>query len=38
VAVWEPFGIFLYEWRAPARNRLIFERLQQAELKIEPVK
>ena len=35
VAVWDPFGIFLYEWRAPARNRLIFERLQQAELVIE---
>ncbi len=38
VAVWEPFGIFLYDWRPPTRNRLIFERLQQAELKLEPVK
>jgi hypothetical protein len=35
VAVWEPFGIYLYEWRAPARSRAIFERLRQAEVVIQ---
>jgi hypothetical protein len=34
VAVWEPFGIYLYEWRSPARNRRIFEQLRQAEIVI----
>ncbi len=35
VAVWEPFGIYLYEWRSPARNRRIFELLRQAEVVIQ---
>jgi hypothetical protein len=36
VTVWEPFGIYVYQWRAPARNILIFKRLKEAELLIEP--
>lgn len=35
VAVWEPFNIYLYYWRIPARTRRLFEHLQQAELVIE---
>lgn len=36
VAVWDPFNIYLYEWRVPARNRRIFEQLRQAEVVIQP--
>jgi hypothetical protein len=36
VAVWEPFNIFLYDWRGPARARRLFERLRQAEVVIQP--
>jgi hypothetical protein len=36
VALWDPFNIYLYEWREPARNRRIFTRLLQAELIFEP--
>jgi hypothetical protein len=36
VAVWDPFNIYLYEWRSPARNRRIFEQLRQAEVVIQP--
>jgi hypothetical protein len=36
VALWDPFNIYLYEWREPARKRRIFTRLLQAELIIEP--
>jgi hypothetical protein len=35
VAVWEPFNIYLYNWRIPARNRRIFELLRQAEVVIQ---
>jgi hypothetical protein len=36
VAVWDPFNIYLYEWRVPARTRRIFEQLRQAEVVIQP--
>ena len=36
VAVWEPFNIFLYDWRGPARTRRLFERLRQSEVVIQP--
>jgi hypothetical protein len=36
VAIWEPFGIYLYEWRVPVRTRRIFEKLRQAEVVIQP--
>ena len=36
VAVWDPFNVYLYEWRVPVRTRRIFERLRQAEVVIQP--
>src|SRR5688572_12606506 len=36
VAVWDPFNVYLYEWRVPVRTRRIFERLRQAEVVILP--
>jgi hypothetical protein len=36
VAVWEPFNIYLYDWRAPARTRYIFEQLRKAQVVILP--
>jgi hypothetical protein len=36
VAVWDPFNVYLYEWRIPVRTRRIFERLRQAEVIIQP--
>jgi hypothetical protein len=36
VAVWDPFNVYLYEWRVPVRTRRIFEQLRQAEVVIQP--
>jgi hypothetical protein len=36
VAVWDPFNVYLYEWRVPVRTRRVFERLRQAEVVIQP--
>jgi hypothetical protein len=35
VAVWDPFNIYLYEWRGPARTRRIYEQLRLAEVVIQ---
>lgn len=37
VAVWDPFNVYLYEWRNPAGRRRIFEQLRRTEVVIQPL-